>query len=107
MLSQWISRCKILGIPVSEDFNFINILATPYEIRQWNSDGLPRDSVSIENAVLLTRGRRWPLMIDPQEQVQNECILQEYAPVHSLLCAASLRQTAGFVRWKSIMDSRR
>ena len=61
--------CKELNIPVSADFSLVNILATPFEIRQWNTDGLPRDSISIENAVLVTRGRRWPLMIDPQEQV--------------------------------------
>lgn len=58
-----------MNIPVSEDFSVVNILATPVEIRQWNTEGLPRDSVSVENAVLVTRGRRWPLMIDPQEQV--------------------------------------
>ena len=62
-------RCSELEIPVSEDFSVINILATNFEIRQWNTDGLPRDNVSTENAVLVTRGRRWPLMIDPQEQV--------------------------------------
>jgi dynein heavy chain len=47
----------------------INVLADPFEIRQWNSDGLPKDQLSTENAILVTRGRRWPLMIDPQEQV--------------------------------------
>ena len=62
-------RCSELKIPVSDDFSVINTLATNYEIRQWNTDGLPRDNVSTENAVLVTRGRRWPLMIDPQEQV--------------------------------------
>ena len=47
----------------------MNVLADPFEIRQWNTDGLPKDQVSTENAILVTRGRRWPLMIDPQEQV--------------------------------------
>ena len=69
LLASWMKRCKELEIPVSEDFSLINVLATPFEIRQWNTDGLPRDTVSTENAVLVTRGRRWPLMIDPQEQV--------------------------------------
>lgn len=68
-MKRWMLHCKELSIPVSEDFSLVNILATPVEIRQWNTYGLPRDSVSIENAVLVTRGRRWPLMIDPQEQV--------------------------------------
>eukprot|EP00731_Ephydatia_muelleri_P009184 Em0004g1522a len=48
-----------------------NVLADPYEIRQWNECGLPWDNVSTENAVLVTRGRRWPLMIDPQEQADR------------------------------------
>ena len=71
LLNRWIERCSELNIPVSEDFSVINVLATNFEIRQWNTDGLPRDNVSTENAVLVTRGRRWPLMIDPQEQVSQ------------------------------------
>ena len=73
LLNQWIQHCKELKIPISEDFSMINVLADNFEIRQWNSDGLPRDTVSTENAVLVTRGRRWPLMIDPQEQVRGLC----------------------------------
>ena len=42
-----------------------------YEIRQWNTEGLPRDTVSTENALLVTRARRWPLMIDPQDQANR------------------------------------
>ncbi|KAK3733193.1 hypothetical protein QZH41_008554, partial [Actinostola sp. cb2023] len=82
LITSWIQRCKELEVPVSEDFSLINVLADPYEIRQWNADGLPRDSVrkiillwfynvSIENAILVTRGRRWPLMIDPQDQANR------------------------------------
>uniref|UniRef100_A0AAY4DWD2 AAA+ ATPase domain-containing protein n=1 Tax=Denticeps clupeoides TaxID=299321 RepID=A0AAY4DWD2_9TELE len=69
--NQWILRCQELAIPISSDFSLINILGNPYEIRQWNTEGLPRDNVSTENGILVTRGRRWPLMIDPQDQANR------------------------------------
>lgn len=46
-------------------------MADPYDIRMWNSCGLPRDNVSTENAILVTQASRWPLMIDPQEQANR------------------------------------
>ncbi|KAL7841172.1 hypothetical protein SRHO_G00248630 [Serrasalmus rhombeus] len=71
LIQQWISRCQELGIPISNNFSLIGILGDPYEIRQWNAEGLPRDTVSTENGILVTRGRRWPLMIDPQDQANR------------------------------------
>ena len=64
----------IKKIPCTPGLTLENVLADPFEIRQWNTDGLPRDQVSTENAVLVTRARRWPLMIDPQEQVESLCV---------------------------------
>uniref|UniRef100_A0A8C4ZUY6 Dynein, axonemal, heavy chain 6 n=1 Tax=Gadus morhua TaxID=8049 RepID=A0A8C4ZUY6_GADMO len=64
-------QCQELSIPISESFSLINILGDPYVIRQWNNEELPRDTVSTENAILVTRGRRWPLMIDPQDQANR------------------------------------
>lgn len=64
--------CQKLNIPISSSFSLINILGDPYVIRQWNAEGLPRDSVSTENGILVTEGRRWPLMIDPQDQVSRD-----------------------------------
>eukprot|EP00116_Pleurobrachia_bachei_P000174 sb/3460436/ len=77
LVTEWVERCQELGIPVSQDFSLVSTLADPFEIRQWNLEGLPRDNVSTENAVLVTKGRRWPLMIDPQDQANRWIVGRE------------------------------
>ncbi|XP_052028538.1 LOW QUALITY PROTEIN: dynein axonemal heavy chain 6 [Apodemus sylvaticus] len=71
LIECWIDSCLALDIPIDPSFSLINILGDPYEIRQWNTDGLPRDLISTENGILVTQGRRWPLMIDPQDQANR------------------------------------
>uniref|UniRef100_G3T3T9 Dynein axonemal heavy chain 6 n=1 Tax=Loxodonta africana TaxID=9785 RepID=G3T3T9_LOXAF len=71
LIECWINDCVFLNIPIDTSFSLINILGDPYEIRQWNTDGLPRDMISTENGILVTQGRRWPLMIDPQDQANR------------------------------------
>ncbi|XP_056619544.1 dynein axonemal heavy chain 6 [Triplophysa dalaica] len=71
LIDHWITRCQQLEIPISKNFSLISILGDPYEIRLWNAEGLPRDTVSTENGILVMRGRRWPLMIDPQDQANR------------------------------------
>ncbi|XP_056265579.1 dynein axonemal heavy chain 6 [Pseudoliparis swirei] len=71
LIDQWIIQCQKLNIPISASFSLINILGDAFVIRQWNTEGLPRDAVSTENGILVTEGRRWPLMIDPQDQANR------------------------------------
>ena len=71
LVASWIETCKELDIPVSDDFTLRGVLASPVELRDWANFGLPTDAVSIDNGVLVTRGRRWPLMIDPQLQANR------------------------------------
>ncbi|XP_018593809.2 dynein heavy chain 6, axonemal [Scleropages formosus] len=94
LIDQWTSQCQDLGIPISSGFSLVNILGDPYQIRQWNAEGLPRDIVSTENGILVTRGHRWPLMIDPQDQA-NRWIRSKEA--HNGLKVIKLTDT-GFLR---------
>ncbi|XP_066588945.1 dynein axonemal heavy chain 6 [Prorops nasuta] len=71
LLKKWLGTCEELKIDTSPNFSLETILADPYDIRMWNYYGLPRDSVSTDNAILVTQAARWPLMIDPQEQANR------------------------------------
>lgn len=71
LVSGWIAECKERGIPVSDNATLRTTLGNPVEIREWNIWGLPTDDVSVDNGILVTRGKRWPLMIDPQGQVRG------------------------------------
>lgn len=59
-------QMKQLNIPASDSFDFCTFLATPSTVQDWNIQGLPADAFSTANGVMVTRGRRWPLLIDPQ-----------------------------------------
>ncbi|XP_026666919.1 dynein heavy chain 6, axonemal [Ceratina calcarata] len=71
LIQAWLASCKQYNITTTENYSIITILADPYEIRLWNTYGLPRDKVSTENAIFVTQASRWPLMIDPQEQANR------------------------------------
>lgn len=69
--TSWLTAIKVLEIPFSANFAFDSFLGKQTEVRQWNLQGLPSDAFSAENGIIVTRGRRWPLMIDPQNQANN------------------------------------
>ncbi|KAK9815239.1 hypothetical protein WJX72_000483 [[Myrmecia] bisecta] len=71
LVASWVARCQQLQIPISPDFSLQATLGTPGEIREWGLQGLPIDTVSIDNGMMATRGKRWPLMIDPQNQANK------------------------------------
>ncbi|KAL6436551.1 hypothetical protein ACFW04_004787 [Cataglyphis niger] len=55
-------------------------LGNQVEIRNWHINGLPRDALSVENAVLVMNSKRWPLFIDPQSQA-NKWIRNMYKQI--------------------------
>uniref|UniRef100_A0A452F4R1 Dynein axonemal heavy chain 2 n=1 Tax=Capra hircus TaxID=9925 RepID=A0A452F4R1_CAPHI len=64
----WIRKISGLQVPCSPRFTFDNFLSNPTKVRDWNIQGLPSDAFSTENGIIVTRGNRWALMIDPQAQ---------------------------------------
>ncbi|XP_029456789.1 LOW QUALITY PROTEIN: dynein heavy chain 12, axonemal [Rhinatrema bivittatum] len=67
----WSKCCKNKNIPCSDDFSLSKTLGDPIRIRAWNIAGLPTDNFSVDNGVIVSNSRRWPLMIDPQGQANK------------------------------------
>lgn len=67
----WIIGCNKLSITCSKDFQLSQVLSDPVSIRSWNLHGLPSDAFSVENGIIVSNSRRWPLMIDPQAQANK------------------------------------
>lgn len=52
------TQVQKLEIPCTPRFNFAVFLSKPTTVRDWNIQGLPSDSFSTENGVIVTRGNR-------------------------------------------------
>lgn len=70
-LEKWRVYVKSLSIPCSDVYNFIGVLGSEIQINSWNIHGLPRDSFSTENAIIMDNSKRWSLFIDPQSQANK------------------------------------
>ena len=56
LVGHWVERCKELEIPVTEGMTLTSVLADSFQIRQWNTEGLPRDQVGRGERCVWVRG---------------------------------------------------
>ena len=65
-VAEWHSQCIKREIPCSDVYALSNVLGDAVKIRAWQIAGLPVDSFSVDNGIIVDNSRRWPLMVDPQ-----------------------------------------
>lgn len=55
-------------IPYTKALNITNMLVESATVSEWTLQGLPNDELSVQNALIATTSRSYPLLIDPQSQ---------------------------------------
>ena len=51
--------------------DIVQTMVIPTQLRHWQLAGLPVDTISTQNGLIIDRARRWPLCIDPQGQANS------------------------------------
>ena len=59
VLHEWLSMIRL------SEFNFRTFLSTESQLLTWKKEGLPADTLSMENAIMILNSNRTPLIIDP------------------------------------------
>jgi hypothetical protein len=71
LLDKWLEMTKEIELPISSNYQLMEVLGDPLELREWQNKGLPTDAISADNSIFATRSYRWPFMIDPQNQANT------------------------------------
>lgn len=107
-VNSWVALCKEHQVPSSRTFSLVATLGNAVKIREWAIAGLPNDSFSIDNGIMVANARRWPLMIDPQGQANKWVKAMEVEHNLQVLrttpCPAGASEpletlTSSFARW--------
>ena len=71
LVEQWREMLGVLELPHTPGCDIQATLADPVQLRSWMLCGLPTDSLSTQNGIMMDKSTRWPLLIDPQGQANN------------------------------------
>lgn len=71
LLTAWKETLTASNVETSTQFSLVSTLGDAVKIQEWQLCGLPTDSLSTENALIMSNSRSWPLLIDPQGQANT------------------------------------
>ena len=102
MIDDWLHQLNQSGVACKPDGSVLGYLSTADERLQWQRNSLPADDLCMENAIMLKRFNRYPLIIDPSSRV-TEFLRQEHAgrklTVTSFLDDAFVKQLESALRF--------
>ncbi|KJH46392.1 ATPase family protein [Dictyocaulus viviparus] len=78
LFHRWIEYLQGAAIKMRSDLARIEYLSTVDDRLQWQRNALPVDDLCSENAIMLHRFNRYPLIIDPSGQA-SEFIMKQFA----------------------------
>ncbi|CAK4126621.1 unnamed protein product [Aphanomyces euteiches] len=68
LVEDWRDVLHTMQIPSTGALSFVDYLSQPSERLEWSASELPSDSLCVENAIILCRFYRFPLIVDPSGQ---------------------------------------
>ncbi|KAL9938803.1 hypothetical protein V8E36_002522 [Tilletia maclaganii] len=76
MWSGWLQHLSDAGMKLKQELSFADYLSTADDRLDWQAKSLPPDTLCTENAIMLKRFSRYPLMIDPSGQATTFLVNQ-------------------------------
>ena len=101
-MDRWKKTLEVLSIDYHEDLGIVESLSTGKQRQTWVSEGLPSDSLSMENGTILDHAIRFPLVIDPSGSAINFLMKKhekDKIQKTSFLDKAFVKTLAGAVRF--------
>lgn len=77
LMKKWMTHLKKVGIRYKDELSVVEYLSTPDQQLSWQANSLPADRLSIENAIMMERFNRYPLVIDPSGQA-TDFLMNQY-----------------------------
>ncbi|RLN48678.1 hypothetical protein BBJ28_00009539 [Nothophytophthora sp. Chile5] len=89
LVQDWRDILEQMEISTKPQLSFVDYLSRPNEQLEWQMSDLPSDELCYENAIILQRFHRFPLIVDPSGQANN--FIMKY---YSLKTNAKIAQTS-------------
>lgn len=79
IVPEWMDLIDACRIDFRRDMSVVEYLSRPEDRLEWAANKLPQDTLCMENAIILHRFRRFPIIIDPSGQAVAFLLAQKKA----------------------------